>query len=67
MKWTKKIPTKDGYYWVRHDTKSNFWSVPRIHKIYSREGKSFVLLTSVPAEIQDPNGYEFSGPLKEPK
>jgi len=69
MKWTKKLPTKEGYYWMRNvDSKTHYWHMSRVKRIYANiEGTLFVTLSYMNKSVDEFENFEWSGPIKEPK
>lgn len=59
MNWTKEIPTVDGYYWIRSDVGTWLQDI-RDSCIWEDTWDNWFLLN-----VKD--GYEFYGPLEEPK
>lgn len=60
MNWTKEIPTIDGWYWIRHEDDGG-------HSIDWVETESLRAWTQDRDFEDTTSGYEFYGPLEEPK
>lgn len=63
MNWTKEIPTVDGWYWI--------WCHGRQYLEWLDKGRTFEYNASCEeyelVGFEQGNGYEFYGPLEEPK
>lgn len=66
MNWTKEIPTVDGWYWIRHEDDGGT-SIDWLEKgcicEYNASSEEYELVSFEQCD----SGYEFYGPLKEPK
>ncbi|MNQ73418.1 hypothetical protein D3C85_881470 [compost metagenome] len=66
MKWTKEIPTVDGWYWIRRTDDNEVW-VGLVkdcwHMEWDCEDGNYRKFT----DFREFSMCEFSGPLEEPK
>lgn len=69
--WTRELPTKEGYYWMRSDRRDAV-TVVKIYIDHGETGTPWVVQEGHPAKsgaqyLRDYRGNEWAGPLEEPK
>lgn len=60
MNWTKQIPTVGGWYWIKNLYGTYIEYVNEGGKIWSDFYESYL-------QLNEDDGYEFYGPIEEPK